>query len=107
MSWFYEMLQSLAKVDSRAGKSQSTHFNPTVSSMRKLLQFAEQQNVDAHMSAAGPPPPDPAQRRFSSSPTDEQLCEREELASNNDEFDIDFTIDEAWEAGVSAVTTET
>ena len=63
--------------------------------MGKRLQFAEQRDVDVHMSAARPPPLDPAQRGFYSRPTDEQLCEREELASNNDEFTIDFTIDVA------------
>ena len=39
-----------------------------VSAMGKLVQFAEQHNVDVHMLSDGPTPPDPAQRRLPPNP---------------------------------------
>ena len=50
--------------------------------------------------SAAEPPPDTAQRHLPPDPSDEQLCDREELANNGDVFATDFNIDAAWEAGV-------
>ena len=74
-------------------------FNTTVSSMGKQLQSAEQSNDDLRLSAE-PPPPDPAQRRLPPDPSDELACNREELASDSDEFANESTKGAAWEAGV-------